>query len=484
MTVNEVTDGYAGGTTEVPLDSVDGIVIGSRLVFVSRADGVPVSTLIEVTGVNVNGEDLVVTLDEEAPVPVPGVLHDVITSDLRHLTGDVAADETTLSLDSVEDIVAGESEFTLIHLDGTPAAGPIRVTGVDDLTLTLAAAPGAFSSSDVLAVVAGTARSGPQFWARNPGNWGADLRVTVRNSDRPPVSITEGIGQEESEVLAVASIASFYLGATVLIDDGNGTRHERVITGLGPGRTLHLNASVADIAATGLVQAAEIDILVDDRGTGQTEVFKGLSWNSDPDPRIRRRHYSTVINQGSSLVCVQPSWVGLGGGDPDVPTDERPPTPNNQPMTLNGFPEGPTAAGEQGDDGTVPGDRAHILGRDDGPGQRTGLQSLQDVDDISIIAAPGETERTVQDALITQAERMRYRFAVLDAPGEPGPTNVVTEILTHRNAYDSSYAAYYTPWVQIGSGAQHRYLPPSGHVVGVYARSDVERGVHKAPATK
>ena len=57
-------------------------------------------------------------------------------------------------------------------------------------------------------------------------------------------------------------------------------------------------------------------------------------------------------------------------------------------------------------------------------------------------------------------------------------------ILKHRNAYDSSYAAYYTPWVQIGAGDQTLYLPPSGHVIGIYARTDNDRGVWKAPANE
>ena len=128
--------------------------------------------------------------------------------------------------------------------------------------------------------------------------------------------------------------------------------------------------------------------------------------------------------------------------------------------------------------------RAHIVGIDNGPGQRTGIQSLQDVDDIRIIAAPGETDVTVQNELITQAERMRYRFAVLDGEPDPGPANVVNAVLAHRNAYDSSYAAYYTPWVQIGVGDASLFLPPSGHVIGIYARVDNERGVWKAPANE
>ena len=145
----------------------------------------------------------------------------------------------------------------------------------------------------------------------------------------------------------------------------------------------------------------------------------------------------------------------------------------------------PAVPAELGNDGAVPPDRNHVIGVDNGPGQRTGIQSLQDVDDIRIIAAPGETDVSVQNELIAQAETMRYRFAVLDGI-DPSPTSttVVNDVLRHRNAYDTSFAAYYVPWLQSGAGDQTLFLPPSGHVIGVYARTDNERGVWKAPANE
>ena len=60
----------------------------------------------------------------------------------------------------------------------------------------------------------------------------------------------------------------------------------------------------------------------------------------------------------------------------------------------------------------------------------------------------------------------------------------ITSILTHRSLYDSSYAAYYAPWIGVQNGKDLDYLPPSGYIAGVYARVDNERGVHKAPANE
>jgi phage tail sheath protein FI len=157
-------------------------------------------------------------------------------------------------------------------------------------------------------------------------------------------------------------------------------------------------------------------------------------------------------------------------------------------MSAYAFPIGPDPAAvgppaEIGADGNPPAP-ADVVGIDNGPGGRTGLETLQDVEDVRIIAAPGDTSRVVQDALVTQAERLRYRFAVLDGETGPFPPAVVNRVLTHRNAYDTSFAGYYSPWFEVGIGDQRVLVPPSGHVAGIYARTDNARGVWKAPANE
>jgi len=133
-----------------------------------------------------------------------------------------------------------------------------------------------------------------------------------------------------------------------------------------------------------------------------------------------------------------------------------------------------------GVDGNVP-QSADYIGVDNGPGHRSGIQSLSDADDISIIAAPGQTDQSIQNELIDQCELHRYRFAVLDGEQTPAGGSV-NAILTHRQKYDSSYAAYYAPWVTITLNNQDLFLPPSGHIAGIYAGTDNQRGVWKAPA--
>lgn len=122
------------------------------------------------------------------------------------------------------------------------------------------------------------------------------------------------------------------------------------------------------------------------------------------------------------------------------------------------------------------------------PAQRTGLFTLRNEDDISLVACPGWTDQAVQQALIEHCELMKYRFAVLDAKGPP--EDDLGSVRDLRSLYDSKYAAIYHPWVQIPNpfrGATEPSevaCPPSGHVLGLIADVDVRRGVHKAPANE
>lgn len=123
---------------------------------------------------------------------------------------------------------------------------------------------------------------------------------------------------------------------------------------------------------------------------------------------------------------------------------------------------------------------------------KTGLKAFEDLEDISIVAAPGSTYgfnngyrrdgSTIISHLISHAERMRYRIAVLDSAD--GQT--ISEVRAMRYQFDSKYAALYYPWVRILDPVTQRevMMPPSGFVAGIYARNDVNRAVYKAPANE
>lgn len=137
-----------------------------------------------------------------------------------------------------------------------------------------------------------------------------------------------------------------------------------------------------------------------------------------------------------------------------------------------------------GDDGAVPTEAAYA----------PAFAALGKLDDIAIVAAPGSSafasRDAIRNALISHAEgRRMYRIAVLD-------TDTGLNAGAARDAratIDSKYAALYYPWVVIANPnarpgrddiPREIALPPSGFVCGIYARNDMERGVHKAPANE
>ncbi|MFO0622142.1 MAG: phage tail sheath family protein [Polyangia bacterium] len=123
---------------------------------------------------------------------------------------------------------------------------------------------------------------------------------------------------------------------------------------------------------------------------------------------------------------------------------------------------------------------ARYIGKDNGPGARTGLKCFEEIDEISLVAAPGVISAAVQDALLTHCENRKDRFAILDSP-----ETVQGGVDKLPRPRDSKYGAYYFPWIQVYDPERGNvYIPPSGHVAGVYARTDNERGVHKAPANE
>lgn len=128
--------------------------------------------------------------------------------------------------------------------------------------------------------------------------------------------------------------------------------------------------------------------------------------------------------------------------------------------------------------------------------KRTGINGLEAFEDIRLVACPDvfygydgsdaakERVKSVQKAMIDHCELMRYRFAVIDTP--PGLNAQEAKDWRYYVNFDSSYAALYYPWVQVADLEKGgtKFVPPSGHVVGVYNRVDAERGVHKAPANE
>jgi len=121
----------------------------------------------------------------------------------------------------------------------------------------------------------------------------------------------------------------------------------------------------------------------------------------------------------------------------------------------------------------------------DGTVRRTGLLGFEEIDDISLVVAPDEHSigAPLTTALITHCTLMRYRFAILSS--NPG-TDTLANIGNIRPPQDTTYAAFYFPWIKVFKPLinQDSLIPPTGHVAGLYADTDINRGVFKAPANE
>ncbi|WBB68167.1 phage tail sheath subtilisin-like domain-containing protein [Micromonospora sp. WMMD812] len=154
-----------------------------------------------------------------------------------------------------------------------------------------------------------------------------------------------------------------------------------------------------------------------------------------------------------------------------------------------------------------------------GTGQRRGgLQLLEAVDEISILAAPGFHDPVSHDALLSMAERLRTMVAICDPAPDIDDVSALTRVATPSSgkppkpaegsggsgsggsgsggsgeaglaAYrprQSDFGAFYYPWLRVRDPLSGDLVltPPSGHMAGIWARTDGLRGVHKAPANE
>jgi phage tail sheath protein FI len=129
--------------------------------------------------------------------------------------------------------------------------------------------------------------------------------------------------------------------------------------------------------------------------------------------------------------------------------------------------------------------------------KRTGVGGLEVLDDVTMLVIPdlmtvmpGEKldlamVKGVQSMMIAHCEHMGDRVAILDCPPDLTPQEV-KQWRMDVTGFDSSYAAMYYPWIEVMDPVTNQPIavPPSGHVAGLWARSDNTRGVHKAPANE
>ena len=299
--------------------------------------------------------------------------------------------------------------------------------------------------------------------AANPGAWAENMRVTVAPASKAKTQVLAVDGAD----LTLKNADGFNPGDVVELFDGKEAVYATVKSVLDRVVTLDApcTADVADsrVGTSKYIRTCEITITA--RLDDMVEIYENLSLKAGA------LNYASVKTAKSELIRVEVE--PKADAETVVPYELCGGTGSELVLTPAG-----------GSNGTVLTVAAGTyLGKDDGPGKRTGLQAFQENGNVSIMAIPGVTLPEVQSALIAFCENKKSCFAILDIPMELTKTN---DVANFRDMYDSTYAAMYHPWLQMyDAGSKHAaYFPPSGAMAGIYARSDNERGVHKAPANE
>ncbi len=295
--------------------------------------------------------------------------------------------------------------------------------------------------------------------AANEGIWGNRIQIHLESVTKKKIQLLEKTGENAYRAKSVDGLLE---GDLVLF----GTAYNRIVSIFDNVITFETEFAEepvdAGLVPRKLLYLVETDLQV--RFEAETEMYTGLSFNAaSPDHIVNRM-------KKSGLVCVRVDVV------------DRLENPVEQIFGTGRVSGDIILAG--GSDGSMNAVTAGtFIGEDSGPGKRSGIQAFLENDHVSMLAAPGITTPDVVVSLVAHCENLGSRFAVLDMPQEYTKTK---ELLEYREMIDSTYAAMYHPWIQCFDRSTQRsgFFPPSGAVMGIYARTDIARGVHKAPANE
>ncbi len=307
--------------------------------------------------------------------------------------------------------------------------------------------------------------------AISEGMWGNAIRVSVQRPEaKVQTFITVDAHPGETSVM-VKSTYGFARGTLVKIYDDDKAAF-RVLTRV-DGRTLWwnerepLDAEFKSMAPT-LVEPVGFDLVVETHS--DREIFRGLNL-ARQSPQFAER----VINKRSRLIEV-------------ANLDAVTPVPDNFPVEVA------AVRLDGGTDGLYTVTAEDFIGADLGPGHRYGLAGIADLEEIDLLAVPDlawcleqsagfkspKDVEIVQSAIVTQCEEKKDRFAILDIPPGENPRGA----MQWRRLFNTSFAAFYYPYVIPSNSTTGKAIPPSGHIAGIYARCDHGQGVFRAPANE
>lgn len=307
--------------------------------------------------------------------------------------------------------------------------------------------------------------------AANPGAWGNNIRARLTPVLKNRVKIDSWPAGEE-KTCGVSSSDGYEAGDLVCIQymekDGRKIFYSVAEKAEGSGITLKWTGTPpAEADTEAFLYLLEWGMMLQDDTSA--EQYESVSFNPERNSYVEQAlKKSQLVTAATDMENLTEDMLkSLLEGD------------GGEEITLE-------IAFEGGSDGVIKADAfdaSLYIGRDGSPDQRTGLTAFKTLSDVSIMAIPGITDGSVQSALVSHCEGLASRFAILDMPLD---SKEVAELQAFKENIDSSYAAIYHPWLQCYDPLANCkvFLPPSGSMAGIYARTDNSRGVHKAPANE
>lgn len=307
------------------------------------------------------------------------------------------------------------------------------------------------------------------FAAKNPGMWGDAITITMTQQHKAKTQVKEVLTEDTGKKYKVKSSAGFLAGDIVAYINEGKAVYNKIVKSQ-DNIIMFQEEFEDDIVDVELVPTKILttcEMRIDVKFEDIVETYENVSFNMESPNfivnKLAKSSLVTVSFTGTEEKEIKSPFGMVAAKEDDA----------QAVVTLRG--------GSNGDISSV--SAADFMGVDNGAGKRTGIQAFVDNDVVSLMAAPGITDPNVQLSLVAHCENLASRFAVLDVPKD---AKKVQDIITHRDLFDSTYAALYHPWLTVFDPLDKKNIsiPPSGSVLGIYARSDNQRGVHKAPANE
>lgn len=300
--------------------------------------------------------------------------------------------------------------------------------------------------------------------AKNPGLWGDSISAVITPASKAKTQIFEDLGGAKYKV---KNSVGFQVGDAVAFHNVDGTvSYNKVVKS--QDNVLELAFEFAEevtdknLLPKKYLTTCEFNLEV--KAGDEVEVYEKASFNVTAPNYIEKKTAKSEMVTVSVLKNVdEDPYTAICGEE----------AKDSVAVVLTG--------GSNGSVANITPDT--FIGEDNGAGARSGIQAFLDNDVVSLMAVPGIVDPNVQLMLVAHCENLGSRFAVLDMPRD---AKRMDDIMAHRDIFDTNYAALYHPWLTVYDALDKKNtaIPPSGSVLGIYARSDNTRGVHKAPANE